>query len=428
MNKTEKILFDAVKNQNDEMACATVGLFAVPDKEFEPDAEVPNLDLCDENGFNLLHYAIKRGLRATVSRLLEKGATVETKDKNGTTPLVLAMKMLPERKINDSDVFSITRSDAFKIVEKLVEYNADIYSVDPSEYGGGYTCLHLGVSQNQYLVLQALLVKQKDPAKCLEVTDKMGQTPLHLACLKGDVFMVGYMLDIKVNPNFQSPTLGYTPLHFAANGNKAKIIPLLIKAGADPSIGTLRDKRHTPLVMAQKMKNKEAAAAIENPFGSPKETASLSLEKQMQDKKSTSPLQTNFAKQIKESDILAKSFIASPIYTAESSPLKKQEESKLGTTKNVCLTCDHINIVFCEMPDSTDWKLKVINDDKNTRDQYSMIFSTRESITKIQKYLQENNVEDLIEFLAGKGVSAKKISQYLKEETKAIDNMNPRMN
>lgn len=137
MNKTEKILFDAVKNQSDGMACPTVGLFAAPDIEFEPDAEVPNLNLCDENGFALLHYAVKRGLRATVSRLLEKGAAVDVKDKNGNTPLVLAMKNLSERKINDVDIFSSTRSDTFKIVETLVEYNADINSIEYSEYGSG---------------------------------------------------------------------------------------------------------------------------------------------------------------------------------------------------------------------------------------------------------------------------------------------------
>ena len=420
MNKTEKILFDAVKNQNDGMACATVGLFAMPDKEFEPDAEVPNLDLCDENGFGLLHYAIKRSLNATVSRLLEKGATVEAKDKNGSTPLVLAMNRLPEREINDSDVFSITRSNAFKIVEKLVEYNADIYAADPSEYGGGSTCLHLAVSQNQYLALNTLLDKQEDPAKCLEITDEMGQTPLHLACLKGDVFMVGYMLDKKANPNFQSPTLGYTSLHFAANGNQAKIIPLLIKAGADPSIGTPRYKKHTPLLMAQKMKNKEAAAAIESSLSCLKETASLLPEKQ--NDKSTSPLQTELAKtQIKESSILAKSFIASPIHTAESLPSKKQEASKSGAIKIICLTLGAISIVFSEIPDSTDWTLKVIKDEKNI---HSMSFSTSESISKIQRYLQENNVEDFVEFLEGRGVSAKKISQYLKEEAKILDNMN----
>ncbi|MGQ3887956.1 ankyrin repeat domain-containing protein [Legionella sp. CNM-1927-20] len=186
------------------MACSTVGLFAAPDEEFELDVEVPNLNLCDENGFALLHYAVKRGLRATVNRLLEKGAAVDTKDKDGNTPLILAMKKLPEREINDPDVFSITHLDTFKIIEKLVEYNADINSVDPSEYGG-YTCLHMAVSRNQYLALRTLLIKQKDPAKCLEVLDSMGQSPLHLASLKGDMFTVSYMLDeVKANPDFQS--------------------------------------------------------------------------------------------------------------------------------------------------------------------------------------------------------------------------------
>jgi ankyrin repeat protein len=185
MNKTEEMLFNAVKNQSDSQANSVVGVFAAPNTEDEPDAVVPNLNLCDENGFSLLHYAVKRGLRATVSRLLEKGAAVDIKDKNGNTPLVLAMRRIPEREINDYDTYSTTQSENFKIVAKLVEYNADISSVDQSEDGGGYTCLHLAVSNNNYIALRALLSKQKDPAKCLEVTDSMGQTPLHLASLKG---------------------------------------------------------------------------------------------------------------------------------------------------------------------------------------------------------------------------------------------------
>ncbi|MFA5959950.1 MAG: ankyrin repeat domain-containing protein [Tatlockia sp.] len=414
MKKTEKMLFDAVKNQNDDMASAIVNLFAAPDLEWEPDAEVPNLDLCDEAGYGLLHYAVKRGLTATINRLLQKGAAVDIQDNKGCTPLVLALHMLPVRKINDSNIFSIRDSYVFKMIELLIEHNANIHAVDPNEYGGLYTCLHLAVSHNQYLVLKALLSKQENPANCLEVINKMGATPLHLACLKGDVCMVSYMLEeIKANPNFQSPTTEFTPLHFAANGNQAKIIPLLIKAGADPSIYLSGKKRVTPLLMAQKMKNKEAAEALENSFAKLTETASSSAEKLMQDKQSFSAsFQSKWTKSpIKESDILVKSFIASPIYT--------QEASKLETTKKICLNCSSVTILFYELPESNDWILNVLNEEK--KQEKSMRFSTKESIAKIQKYLQNNAVEEFIEFLAGKGVTAKQISQYLKEETNVLD-------
>jgi hypothetical protein len=50
-----------------------------------------------------------------------------------------------------------------------------------------------------------------------------------------------------------------------------------------------------------------------------------------------------------------------------------------------------------------------------------MVFSSKESISKIQNYLQEGNVLAFIEFIEPKGASAKKISQYLREEIKKMN-------
>jgi len=253
MNETEKMLFDTINNPaiTDEMASASVGLFAAPDKVKEPDAQTPNLDIKDESGLTLLHHAVRRGFSATVSRLLEKGASVDIKDKNRNTALVHAMKKLPERNINDPNINASLQSDETKIVEKLVMYSADVQATDYKSLSK--TCLHLAVKKNHYPALKALLQKQTNPSKCLEITDSMGQTPLHRAIVYGDQFIVGYLLnEAKANPNYVSLQSGLASLHYAALHDKAQIVPVLIKAGADSNMKSKnKTAQKTPLEIAQ---------------------------------------------------------------------------------------------------------------------------------------------------------------------------------
>ena len=50
-----------------------------------------------------------------------------------------------------------------------------------------------------------------------------------------------------------------------------------------------------------------------------------------------------------------------------------------------------------------------------------MIFSCKDSIRKIQEYLQKNNISAFREFIETKGKSAIDISQYLHEEIKSMN-------
>src|SRR5262249_36026275 len=163
-----------------------------------------------------------------------KGASVDVKDKDGNTPLVYAMNEIPDRKIDDPNIDSGRSLNNFKIIEKLVEYKADVNAVANKKNPAGRTCVHLAVRSNSYSVVDALLAKQELPSSCLEKTDGFGQTTFQLAVVNGDKYIVDYMLNqAKANPNFQSPS-GYTALHHAALENKVSLIPVLIKAGADP--------------------------------------------------------------------------------------------------------------------------------------------------------------------------------------------------
>ena len=67
-------------------------------------------------------------------------------------------------------------------------------------------------------VIKFLFANNVDPDK----PNKNNQTPLHLACNQQLKLIVDYLLDIKVNVNYQD-NLGYTPLHYLLSGKNKTI-------------------------------------------------------------------------------------------------------------------------------------------------------------------------------------------------------------
>jgi len=53
--------------------------------------------------------------------------------------------------------------------------------------------------------------------------------------VNGKLQNVKWLLEHGVNPN-QKDNLGWTPLHYAANGNSSSVLKLLIEYGGDPSM------------------------------------------------------------------------------------------------------------------------------------------------------------------------------------------------
>lgn len=261
MNEKEKILFRAVTQQSDLDANAVIGLFA-PTGDDDLDSvggDKPNLNVTDEKGYTLLHYAVKRGLFRTLKRLLEKGARLDVMDKDFYTPLVYAIMQLPQNK-NEKSLDYLDYTDQHKIIELLVNHGSDITACGKYEL----TCLHLAVEKNDYQTLKILVANRTD-FSCLELTDNVvRQTPLHKAAKQGSIFIVNYLLNIiKVNPNFKSPLTGSTALHCAAESNQPEIVALLIKAGAD--INAKNNWDETALQLAREKKYDSVVKILEKP-------------------------------------------------------------------------------------------------------------------------------------------------------------------
>jgi len=143
--------------------------------------------------------AVRTGDEATVTRMLDRGAGVDTSDKDGNTLLILA-----------------ARSGNEGMVRLLLGRKAN--PAQRNRYGD--TAL-MAACLAGYLGTAKLLVAAGSPL------NGPGWTPLHYAAFEGHGNVVEFLLSVGADTNAQAPN-GYTPLMVAVrNGNEAAARRLL---------------------------------------------------------------------------------------------------------------------------------------------------------------------------------------------------------
>jgi len=190
--------------------------------------------------------------------LLEHGASVHARNKDGRTPLHLA-----------------SEHELYDVVALLIKFGADVDAQD----NYNMTPLHCAIESYRSLVAAQLLLDHRASAR---LQDKNGQTPLHLASRRGLSDVVALLLksgadvDPRDNDNI-TPLLcvsevsgdgadaqlllehgasvnvrdkdGQTPLHLALQHHFSDVVPVLLKWGADVDAHDICNR--TPLLCAK---------------------------------------------------------------------------------------------------------------------------------------------------------------------------------
>ena len=267
------------------------------------------LNARNDIGASLLHYAAQRNHPELVHYLVKEGAEVDAVDMSRETPLYYAARW----------------GSSFEAAKALIELGADInhrpswrlpYPIESSDgivrtHTREYSVLEIAAGAGDYRLVELLLKKgakiepaspagenalqraccgrvpqryEKDPeaagnrktiallTKHIDINyrNKHGLAPLHNAARYGAVETVKYLISNykKLDLNPSAPFVG-TPLRIAVDPrglggpvkDRAEVIKLLIKAGADVNI---EYANQTPRQLAEKLGNKTILKAFDD--------------------------------------------------------------------------------------------------------------------------------------------------------------------
>ena len=178
--------------------------------------EVFNVASKDNVGMRPLHWACTEGSIPHVALLLKHGADMEAKDTSGCTPLLIAAQY-----------------GQVEVVAYLLKNGANIQAVDSSRD----SALHWAAYKGSIQVCGLLSFYN---TLSFETPDAYGQTPLHLASLRGHTSVVRYILLHLHNKSilFLKDKNDRTPLDLAIHKNRPTV-----KAVLEEAMAQLEDPR-----------------------------------------------------------------------------------------------------------------------------------------------------------------------------------------
>ena len=213
---------------------------------------------------NAKHAVARSGNKEIIGKLIQYGADLDATDNEGRTPLI----RLLDNKRTDAALFLIEQGADTEITDnsghKAIDY-ATAHGlkevvirliVDGTSDIQGNTPLHQAVFNGQSEIVCLLLSTSPD---MIDVTNDAGETPLLIACMKGNLTIVNLLIDAGAEVN-KALLNGNTPLHFAAGFGNKFIGNSLIAAQA--LVNVKNKNGETPLILASREGNNEFVALL----------------------------------------------------------------------------------------------------------------------------------------------------------------------
>lgn len=208
-----------------------------------------NPDLADRNGHTPLHLALITNNTEYVELLIPKTKNLDAFDTKGNSPLILAldsehpMKYAPLLLKHGATINAVDmQGSALHVavsknrrehVEFLIKNGANV----DIPAGLGRTPLHIAVLEKLEGLSDTLLLHGAN----VNAADQFKRTPLHLAALKSCNPLVKYLLSQKARQDARDRD-GNAPLHFAALHGDAKTVELMLDAGCDVDLAGAKGK------------------------------------------------------------------------------------------------------------------------------------------------------------------------------------------
>jgi len=169
-----------------------------------------------------LHLAVLTKQPSVVSKLVESGADVMSRDRNGNTALSIACRDGLFRIVN----ILVTAVKHRYVNECLQTQMSQLFAVVNYE---GHTCIHLAANNNHLEVVKFII---ESGADINTAEAKTGRTILHNACISGDKTLVRYLIKLRsCNINAKSYD-SLTPFDLARARSHDTICMVLAAAGA----------------------------------------------------------------------------------------------------------------------------------------------------------------------------------------------------
>ncbi|KAK3818932.1 MAG: hypothetical protein J3Q66DRAFT_179887 [Benniella sp.] len=233
-------LMVSVDVENVEMIKLVLQIIATRDRSV--------LDKQDVLGNTAVHVCVSKGNSTILGELLKADADLGLPNNEGDTPLIIAAKLhntdekygeivsmlASAMKVDDLNRKNNSGDTALHfITDPILIGNLASYGANPEiENYSGWTPLLKWTLHDNVPVVQGLLDTNRVDTL---ITDSRGYTPLHMACLRGNLEMVK-MLQVHTPIDLQSTIDGSTPLQLACQSGSASVVDFLLRSGANPQL------------------------------------------------------------------------------------------------------------------------------------------------------------------------------------------------